>query len=58
MFVNKNDILQMKSIFADHDYKQQMLTKNLANENCQSDRFEEFKVDQKCLVKSWKLLKK
>lgn len=33
MFVNKNDVLQIKIIFADNDYKQQMLTKILANEN-------------------------
>ena len=29
-----------------------MLTKILANENYQCDRLEEFKVDQKCFVKS------
>ena len=57
MFVNKNDALQIKSIFADNDYKQQMLTKILANENYQYDRIEGFKVGQKCFVKSWKLLK-
>ena len=52
MFVNKNDVLQIKSIFADNDYKQQMLTNILANENYQYDRLEGFKVGQKCFVKS------
>ena len=33
MFVNKNDGLQIKIIFADNSYKQQMLINILQNEN-------------------------
>lgn len=35
MFVDKNDVLQMKTIFADINNKQKILINILANENYQ-----------------------
>ena len=37
MFVIKNDVLHMKTVFADNNYKQQMLINTLANENYQCE---------------------
>lgn len=37
MFLNKNDGLHIKTVFAGNNYKQQMLINTLANENYQCE---------------------